>query len=142
MRTLLGVLAAILAGCASTWGPIAAARGSAGDLALTSGTLEITDRCTFLASGDRRMLLVWPAERTSWNPGTGVIRLTSLNGQTIDLRHGQQVALGGGGSSRAEDGLGADAWAASFDWVSRPAQECISDERWSITDVVLDRVVK
>ena len=139
-RLILAMTAVLVAGCGSVWGPLAAARGSGGDQALASGTLVITDRCTFLESGGERTLLVWPAEQTSWNPLTATIIFKPLRGQPIEVRNGQLVSLGGGGSSQAEDGLVGEAWAARFDWASPPAPECLVENRWSVTDV--DEVVR
>lgn len=66
---------------APTFGPLAVAKGDSGDLAVASGVLLITDRCTFLELQGHRTLLVWPGPRTSWDPLTGTITFKKLDGQ-------------------------------------------------------------
>jgi hypothetical protein len=120
------------------WGPLAVANLMGAEAALTHGELLFTDECAFLLQGDGiRALLVWPAARTTWNADTQTVSLRHL--QTLDsvtLREGVALALGGGGSSVHEDGLSGDAWAARFDWVAPPASECLTDERWVVSDAL------
>lgn len=54
-------------GSGGTWGPLAVVPPQDGaDTARTEGTLRITDTCVFLDGPGGPVLLVWPADRTSW----------------------------------------------------------------------------
>lgn len=119
------------------WGPLAVVPGSeAGDGALVRGSLQIDDRCVLLDEQGEDVLLVWPADRTAWNAEGGTVTFIRNNGQVARLRGGDQVSLGGGGSSRGEDGLAADEFMAGIDWVAEPDPECVVDSRWFIYELV------
>lgn len=133
MRWLLAFV--LLSGCNHPVSPLAIAKGTSGDLALAGGVLEITDRCVFLELGGNRTLLVWPEGRTSWDGRTRTIRFKQLNGIWVELRSGQPIAFGGGGSSDGEDGLSGEQWAARLSWEAPPARECLTKTRWFITDL-------
>ena len=104
------------------WGPLAVVRPSNGVMeALTTGTLRITDECVVvldMAAGDA-VLLVWPADRTTWDAGTGTIRLRSLTGIAVTLRNGAQISLGGGGGIVTE-------------WIAFPAPSCPIEPYWIV----------
>jgi len=119
------------------WGPLAVANLMAAEAALTHGELLFTDRCAFLVAGDgTRVLLVWPAARTTWDAASRTVSLKQLQtNEVVALREGVPLKLGGGGSSVSEDGQSGEDWAAGFDWVAPPATECLTAERWVISDV-------
>lgn len=116
-------------------GPLALFRSSVMMEARNEGILVVTDRCTFLERGDEREFLVWPADRTVWNPVTGTIEFRRLAGEVVIVRSGDRVVLGGGGSSRAEDGLTGPEWVSRLTWIVPPAPECLVDLRWEVSDV-------
>jgi hypothetical protein len=105
--------------------------------ARTEGTLVITDRCTFLERAGQREFLAWPADQTAWDPRTASISFRTRFGETFTRWNGDRVVLGGGGSSRGEDGLDGMQWAARLTWVAPPAPECLLDNRWEVSDVRL-----
>lgn len=119
---------------AVNWGPLAVVEGS-GDMARNEGSLGITDECVVLERGGERALLVWPADQVRWNAGDGTITFTTIHDGAVTLRSGDYLVLGGGGSSTDEDGLDGTAWADSIAWVNRPADSCLGDSRWFVTDV-------
>lgn len=125
----------LAAGCNQAMSPLAVAKGTSGDLALAAGVLEITDNCVFLELAGERTLLVWPEHRTSWDGRTRTIKFQQLDGTWIELRSGQPIAFGGGGSSEVEDGLSGEDWAARISWAAPPRRDCLADIRWMVTDV-------
>lgn len=120
----------------ATWGPLAVI-ATGGQDARNEGTLVITEECTFfdVAGAGIRQLLVWPAERTQWNAADRSITFTNIGGGDVQIRDSDYLVLGGGGSSRAEGGEDGETWAASIDWVHPPAAECLTDERWTVSNV-------
>ncbi|MBA2719800.1 MAG: hypothetical protein H0U52_11260 [Chloroflexi bacterium] len=123
-----------------TWGPLAVVPASGGvDEALATGTLHITDTCVFLEeAGDDLSVLVWPADRTTWDPDQQAITLENLNGSTLSMRDGDRVRLGGGGDSVTESGVSGEEWVARTEWVATPASSCPMDARWFVGEVVTD----
>jgi hypothetical protein len=104
--------------------------------ARNEGVLMITDRCTFLAHKDgERETLAWPSDRTAWDPATATIVFRRENGDLVRMRNGDQIVMGGGGSSEREDGLTGPEWARRLNWVVPPALECLTDTRWEVGDV-------
>jgi hypothetical protein len=123
-----------------SWGPLSVVAGAgSGDEALIQGTLRITDDCVLLNEQGDDVLLVWPADRTTWMPETGTISFERNDGQTVPLADGDEVTFGGGGSSVDEGGMEAEDWVASLEWVSEPPSACVTDTRWSIGDAVEER---
>lgn len=117
------------------WGPVAAFRSPQQMEARNEGVLRITDHCTFLERGGERQFLAWPAERTRWNPDTASISFHTRSGEVVTVRDGDEIVLGGGGSSRAEDGQAGAAWAARLAWVAPPDPACLVDVRWEVSEV-------
>jgi hypothetical protein len=117
------------------WGPLAVARAGGGDTARTEGTLVITDTCVFLERRGTRELLVWPVDRTTWNPGTVSVSFQNPDGEVVTVRSGDRVVLGGGGWSEAEDGLSAEEWVATLDWAAPPAPNCVTEEKFFVSDI-------
>jgi hypothetical protein len=119
------------------WGPLSVVPGAgSGAEALIQGTLRITDDCVFLDERGDDVLLVWPADRTTWTPETGTISFDRTDGQAVPLRDGDEVTLAGGGSSVDEGGMEAADWVAALEWVSEPPLACVTDTRWVIGDLV------
>ena len=119
------------------WGPLSVVPGAgSGAEALIQGTLRMTDDCVFLNEQGDDVLLVWPADRTTWTPETGTISFERTDGQAVPLADGDEVTLAGGGSSIDEGGMEAEDWVASLEWVSEPPSACVTDTRWVIGDLV------
>ena len=118
-------------------GPLALHRTNGFMEALTHGKLLITDRCTFLVDLDgARVTLAWPSDRTAWDAATSTILFKNTDGEVVGLHDGDQLTLGGGGSSLAEGGGTGPDWARKLAWVVPPALECLEDERWEVGEVV------
>ena len=122
---------------AYAWGPLAVVSGAAGgDLALIAGTVRIADGCVLLNEQGADVLLVWPSESTLWNAETKVVSFETFDGGIVQLRDGDTVSLGGGGSSFEEGGQSAEEFLASVDWVAKPDASCVTDTRWFVNDVI------
>jgi len=121
----------------SLWGPLAVVSGGEGsDDALIFGTIHVGDGCVLLNEQGDDVLLVWPSDKTSWNPATEVVSFDTRRGTTLELHEGDTVSLGGGGTSVAEGGLSAAEFLASVDWVSEPDPSCVPEIRWFVGDVI------
>ncbi|MGH9113876.1 MAG: hypothetical protein ACRDZN_16490 [Acidimicrobiales bacterium] len=119
------------------WGPLSVVPGAgSGAEALIQGTLRMTGDCVFLDERGDDVLLVWPADRTTWTPETGTISFQRTDGQAVPLADGDEVTLAGGGSSVDEGGREAEDWVAALEWVSEPPSACVTDTRWFIGDLV------
>jgi hypothetical protein len=115
----------------STWGPLAVVPPQDGaDTARTEGTLRVTDSCVFLVTTGGPVLLVWPADRTTWNPQARTVAFANFDGSTVSVGDGTPVVLGGGGDNNDESGTTTEAWLARTQWVARPAPSCPLDSRW------------
>src|SRR5688500_5692101 len=74
------------------WGPLAVERGATTRDAAISGRLRVTDDCVLLvAEPASEILLLWPAERTSWDAPGSTITFVNTDGTSIDLRDGMLV---------------------------------------------------
>ncbi len=133
------VLSVGLNGCGSSedaeggsrWGPLAVAEGEpSGNKALLSGTIEITDKCVFLRTGDDRGLLVWPSNGTEWEQDSRTIRYTA--GGEVEVRDGDSFSVGGGGDSEAESGVDDRTWAQTIDWAAEPDPACFTSTRYFV----------
>jgi hypothetical protein len=122
------------------WGPLAVVPGAGSGMeALIQGTLRITADCVFLNEQGDDVLLVWPADRTTWTAETGTISFARDDGQTVSLADGDEVTFGGGGSSVDEGDMEAEDWVAAIEWVSEPLPACVTDTRWSIGGDLVDQ---
>lgn len=122
---------------AADWGPLAVVETGSGDReALISGTLQIDESCALLDERGNPVLLVWPAERTTWDADARTVTLTTSDGGTVMLRDGSETSFGGGGSDVAEGGPAAEEFLASTEWVSPPDPGCVTDSRWFVTEAV------
>ncbi len=123
--------AAPTSGSGATWGPLAVVPPQDGaDTARTEGTLRITDACVFLDGLGERVLLVWPADRTTWNAKTRAITFANFDGSTVSAGDGTEVALGGSGDSSEESGTTSEEWLARTPWVAPPAEGCPAESWW------------
>ena len=119
------------------WGPLSVVPGAgSGAEALIHGTLRMTDDCVFLDEQGNDVLLVWPADRTTWTPETGTVSFERTDGQPVPLTDGDEVTLAGGGSNVDEGGMETEDWVASLEWVSEPPPACVTDTRWSVGDLI------
>ena len=124
------------------WGPLAVvSSGDGSDAALIAGTIRVSNGCVLLDEQGSDVLLVWPADRTSWDPVNEVVSIESLEGTTVELRDGDSVTFGGGGSSAAEGGQSAGEFLASVSWISEPELSCVTETRWFIGEVVDEAVL-
>ena len=113
------------------WGPLAVVPPQEGaDTARTEGELRITDTCVFLATRGGHVLLVWPADRTTWNAQARTIAFSNYDGSTVSAGDGTPVVLGGSGDSNEDSGTTTQAWLARTPWVARPAGSCPVASRW------------
>lgn len=118
-------------GSADKWGPLAVIAPQDGaDTARTEGTLRITDACVFLNTPGGPRLLVWPADRTTWDAQTRTITFANFDGSTMSAGDGTPVVLGGSGDSNDESGTTTEAWLARTRWVAPPAASCPVESRW------------
>ncbi|MBA2373621.1 MAG: hypothetical protein H0V74_05405 [Chloroflexi bacterium] len=126
---------------AGPWGTLAVVPPSNGVMeALAAGTLRITESCVFLEeAGDDLLLLVWPADRTTWSADPPGVTIRNLDGTSVTLRDGDRISLGGGGDSLAEGGVSGVEWVRKTVWVAPPALTCPLDARWFVGEVVTDR---
>lgn len=112
------------------WGPLAVVPAQDGsDAARTEGTLRIVDGCVVLVTGVGAVLLLWPADRTTWDP-RGTITFTAPDGTATVVTDGDHVAVGGSGDSNAERGITSEQWLAETPWVQRPDPSCPLESRW------------
>jgi len=118
-------------GSGGKWGPLAVVPPQDGaDTARSEGTLRITDTCVFLDQPGGPSLLVWPADRTTWNGQTRTITFANFDGTTVSARDGTPVVLGGSGDSNDASGTTTEAWLARTPWVAPPAASCPAESRW------------
>ncbi len=118
-------------GSGGNWGPLAVVPPQEGaDDARTEGTLRITDACVFLVTPSGPTLLVWPADRTTWNAQARTIAFSNYDGSTVSAGDGTPVLLGGSGDSNEDSGTTTEAWMARTPWVARPAASCPVESRW------------
>jgi hypothetical protein len=96
-----------------------------------TGELRIGQRCVFLTlPNGTRLLPLWHTSQVGWEPQSRTISFAGADGQTIVLRQGSRVSLGGesltDGVSRG-DGF----------WVRRPASNC-KGEKFIVDRVTLE----
>ena len=119
------------------WGPLAVVPSTGGDQALNTGVLRITERCAFLeTAGGESELLVWPADRTRWDPANESIVFSGFDGRQVTLADGVEVSFGGGGDGTAESEVSGPEWATSVDWMAPPDASCPMEIRWYVGEVV------
>lgn len=117
---------------ATDWGPLTVARLSGnGDKARTEGTLQFDAGCVFLVGGNKRTLLAWPNQRTSWDGQTSSILYVHSDRTVARLFNGQHWAVGGSGDRFADV-------VQRLDWVVPPPSECAVEEIWIVGEVIED----
>ena len=123
------------------WGPLAVHEYPPnGDFARAEGTVRLTDECAMLdVPNGTRLLLVWSAEATRWEPESETIRYRGFDGEVVDVGDGQEVVLSGSGEPFVgpEAVVTMDEWVAARTWQAPPHESCVSDQSWSIGDLTL-----
>lgn len=141
--TALAALAVLLVACGSDessdatgaeWGPLSVLRGGpTGDGALIEGTLEVSGRCVTLTGGGDPVLLVWPADGTTWDAGSRTIRYDDGD-HVVELSDGDVFAVGGGSGGVAESGMDVTEWVGNG-WVVEPDDSCPSDSWFHVGEL-------
>lgn len=110
------------------WGPLAVVEPSEGVMeARMTGTLRLTENCALLDTRGEDVLLVWPADRTTWNPDERTATLENVrNDETGTAGDGDRVAMGGGAPSLGEG------WVDDIEWVSPPGPSCPTTAPWFV----------
>jgi hypothetical protein len=116
------------------WGPLAVASSQEASQVRMDGTIHVSDRCVLLVVQGEEVQLAWPVARTSWDPATRNITFTNRDGRSQIFSDTNQLMFRGS-SSRAQNGQTNEAWAASVNWVSPPARECLRDVRLFVDEV-------
>ena len=115
----------------SRWGALAVVPPQGGaDTARNEGTLRITETCVVLVTRGGPVLLVWPADRTTWNAEERSVAFANYDGSAVTASDGAYVVVGGSGDSNDESGTTTEAWLARTPWVARPAASCPLEARW------------
>ena len=115
----------------SGWGALAVVPPQGGaDTARNEGTLGITETCVVLVTRGGPVVLVWPADRTTWNAEERSITFANYDGSTVTASDGAYVVVGGSGDSNEESGMTTEAWLARTEWVARPDASCPLEARW------------
>lgn len=121
------------------WGPLAVVPPQGGtDLAVTAGTLRITETCVVLERQTGTTLLYWPADRARWVEDTREIRFANPDGTFATAQDGASVRVGGGGDSAVEGGLAGSEWINSIPWVVPPDPSCPIERRWGVSYLAPD----
>lgn len=117
----------------TSWGPLAVVPPSNSQMeARLEGTLQITDECALVESGRHRLLLLWPADRTTWDSAEQAVTLEDLDGTSVTWGKGSYVVLSGGGVSAAERGVAEEEWLAHTPWVAEPSLNCQTTGWWIV----------
>ena len=126
-------------------GPLALVDGPTdGREALLSGVLVVTDRCVFIEPltdegvaadlpGNDRFFVAWSADSTRWSGDAIVIETGDGD---VEVRDGDRIAVGGGGSSPGEGGEDFDTYRTGSRWVVPPDPSCATEHRWSAGQLV------
>lgn len=120
----------------SAWGPLAVQAPQEGTMdALARGTLRIGEQCVFLQTPAGKSLVVWPADRTTWDGDSAVVVFEDADAGTVRLADGDRAASTGGFD---QGGTPSEEW-LPVDWVSPPAQTCETNVRWILGGIRKDR---
>ncbi len=111
----------------SAWGPLAVQAPQEGTMdARGRGTLRIGEQCVFLQAPAGNSLVVWPADRTTWDGDNAAVVFDAADAGTVRLADGDRVASTGGFD---QGGTPSEEW-VPVDWVSPLAPACETDVRW------------
>ena len=126
---MLAVCACGTDGSDAPTGPLAVVLdpGEGKEAALVSGTLRIDDRCVAVDTDDGAVGLAWRAGRTRRIEPDGAVEFTDSAGETVVVRDGDMVAVGGGEVS-----------AEAVDWVSEPHPDCVAASDFRVDDLTLE----
>lgn len=118
-----------------SWGPLAVEPPEeASTTGLIDGvTVRITDQCVFMTENnekDERTLLVWAADRATWNEDAATITYEDSDG-SVTIADGDRVNISGG--YRHFESF--QELVASIEWVSPPAEACRTTEFWDVGNV-------
>lgn len=120
----------------SAWGPLAVQAPQEGTMDTRArGTLRIGEECVFLQTPAGHSLVVWPADRTTWDGDSAAVVFEDADASTVRLADGDRVAATGGFD---QNGTPSEEW-VSVEWVSPPAQACETDVRWILGGITKDR---
>ena len=114
----------------SPTGPLALVEPQTGSpQALTSGVLEITDKCVRLVYPDgTSSLVIWSRGSVTWDATDRSIAVSTPDGGDLTLRSGDAVSItGGGGPAATLESAGS--------WVRRPGETCEAPEWFLAVDV-------
>lgn len=115
-------------------GPLALVEPQTGSpQALTTGVLEITDKCVRLVYPDgTSSLVIWSRGSVAWDGADRSIVLSTPDRGDLTLRSGDAVSItGGGGPAATIESAGS--------WVRRPREMCEAPEWFLAGDVRLER---
>ena len=120
------------------YGPLAVISPSDGlDTARNEGVVDLDGPCAALRARGRVILLLWAADRVTWNATSHSVAFRNPDGHLVTIASGTQVVLGGGGGLLEEDGLTAEAWLAGMSWIARPVASCRFDGYWGVGSIDL-----
>lgn len=124
----------------SPWGPLAVVPPQDGsDSARNEGTLEITRDCVVLNAAGGPVLLMWPADRTTWVAEQEIVQFRDLDGGIEAAADGDFVIVGGSGDNNEERGTTTEQWLAQTPWVQLPSEACPLEERWWVGSLETNR---
>jgi hypothetical protein len=86
----------------------------------------------FLETTDGAVELVWPADRTTWDPRARSVTFQNVDRTRVTAEEAVLVVVGGGGDSSAESGITSEAWLNQTTWIQRPSASCPLDARWYV----------
>jgi len=121
---------------ATAAGPLAIvppARGS--DSARAEGVLDLAGPCATLRSPGEVALLLWPADRVTWNADSATVSFANADGRVATVPGGARVAVGGSGEPLDETGLTRDGWIEQTEWVRPPGPDCSFDAYWWVGSI-------
>jgi len=138
VSTASAIASALASHPEAAWGPLAVQGPPERNMdAALHGRLSITDACVLLiAPPDDKILLVWPADRTSWDDELRRVAFVNQDGTAITLRNGMSLRLGGGGFSEDESDIATADWLDQLTLVNPPEPACIPSEGWIVADVI------
>lgn len=121
---------------ATAAGPLAIVPPAGGsDSARAEGVLDLGGPCATLRSPGEVALLLWPADRVTWNADSATVSFANAGGQVATIPGGARVAVGGSGEPLDETGLTRDGWIEQTEWVHPPRPNCSFDAFWWVGSI-------